>query len=145
MLYAISYTLYAIRYALYAIRYTLYAICLSFGTPFQPNLMLGGACTLKHYRFVIYRFCSKLVHLSKLVYLWLTLEKTLACYEIYPFFVNYESVKVYSTGPRSLPERGSARVVTQKTFNIIDSRHWVRGIFRRIDTLVFFLEIGGWF
>jgi len=48
--------------------------------------------------------------LSKLLYLWLTLDKTLlACLKVWLFFVNYESVKFYSTGPgpQDLPRPNS--------------------------------------
>jgi hypothetical protein len=33
---------------------------------------------------------------------WLTIVKMLTYYEIYPFYVNYESVMFYSTGARCL-------------------------------------------
>ncbi len=50
-----------------------------------------GAGTIKHYGFVTYRF------LSRLVCLWLAMEKTLAYYKICSFIVNYESVMFYIT------------------------------------------------
>ncbi len=59
-----------------------------------------GACTIKHYESIIYRLCSKLACLYKLGYLWLTKGKTLAYYKICLFFINYESVKFYRTGPQ---------------------------------------------
>ncbi len=58
------------------------------------QLQTNGAYTIKHYQIVTYRFCSKLVCLSKPVKV--TIEKTFAYHEICPFSVNYESVKFYS-------------------------------------------------
>jgi len=63
-----------------------YIICQM--TEFSP-----GACTAKHYGFVIYGYRSKGVCL------WLTIEKHLANYEMWPFAVNYEYVIFYSTSP----------------------------------------------
>jgi hypothetical protein len=56
-------------------------------------------CSIKHFRCVKYRLSSKLVCLSKVVCLWLTIEKTLAYYKICKFPVNYESLLFYSIGP----------------------------------------------
>ncbi len=52
-----------------------------------------GDYTIKYGGFAMYRFHSKLVCSSKLVCLWLTIEKTQAYSKISQFSVNYESVQ----------------------------------------------------
>ncbi len=63
---------------------------------FVHTFPLSGACTIKYYGFVMYRFCSKFLQASLIV----TEEKTLAYNKICPFSVNCESVMFCRTGPQ---------------------------------------------
>ncbi len=55
-------------------------------------------CTIKHYRFIIYRFCSKLVCLSKIVCSWPIIYKALADYRIHTILIRNIFI-IQSPGP----------------------------------------------
>jgi hypothetical protein len=59
-----------------------------------------GSCTINNYGLVMYRFCSKLICLSKPVQGTDNSKTKLAYYEICLFSVYYEFVLFYSAGPR---------------------------------------------
>jgi hypothetical protein len=58
------------------------------------------ACTIEHYKFLMYTIRSKLLCLSDLVEAIVDSNKTLAYHEICPLTVHDEYVMFYSTGPR---------------------------------------------
>ncbi len=67
-------------------------------TDILKNDTQPGTCTIKHYRIVMFRFCSELTCLPEPVEMINNINKTLAYYGICSFAVHYESVVFYSPG-----------------------------------------------
>ncbi len=66
----------------------------------HASFVITEACIIKHYRFVMIWFRSKLVCLSKPGKVIHNNEKSLAYYVSCPFSVNYQSTMFYDIGPR---------------------------------------------
>ncbi len=65
-------------------------------------ILVAGACTIKHYGFLLHVLSSKLVCLTKPGRVTDNNKKIWACYAICPFSLHYESVMFYSKKTCSL-------------------------------------------